>query len=111
MYVFVPIGIEWIYGDKYAKGLFYLIFLLGVWAFKCLNAINGAYFLASGKSYLSNLVNFVNMIFTAATVFVALLFFTVEVMIVGMILVNLCVTLYSYLLVKRSVKRLLVEND
>ena len=111
LYVFIPIGIEWIYGDKYAKGLFYLIFLLGVWAFKCLNAINSAYFLASGKSHLSNLVNFVNMIFTAATVFVALLFFTVEVMIIGMILVNLCVTLYSYLLVKRSLKRLLVEND
>lgn len=110
LYMFMPILVKLVYGDKYIEGLSYLMFLLGVWTFKCFNAINSAYFLASGKSYLSNLINFLNMFFTASVVFITLFFFTVKIMIIGMIVINLCITLYSCLLVKKSVNGKFVEN-
>lgn len=103
LYLLLPVFIKLIYENKYDEGVFYLMFLLGVWFFKCLNAINAAFFLSSGRSDLSNLINFLSMIFTGAIVTISLIFFSIEVMIAGIVLVSLLITLYSHILVKRTI--------
>ncbi len=109
LYIFLPIFIKLIYNNKFDEGVHYLMFLLGVWFFKCLNAINAAFFLSSGKSNLSNLVNFLNMIFTGIVVTGTLIYFNIETMIIGIIIVNLCITLYSHLLVNNTIKKKLIN--
>lgn len=106
LYLLLPVLIKLVYESKYNEGVFYLMFLLGVWFFKCLNAINAAFFLSSGRSDLSNLINLLSMIFTSIVVTVSLILFSIEVMIIGKIMVSFCITLYSHFLVKKEILKI-----
>jgi len=107
LYFFLPIFVNFVYGDKYLTGVSFLTLLLVVWFFKVNNSINGAYFLASSNTKYINLINFINTFLTGIAVYISLKYYDIRVMLYLMMMINLFILILSFYLVKISIKKII----